>query len=255
MGINAESVLDKVWWPKYCALIREANRQNIKVILAYWESKSNKNGKIHDEDSFHRMWHEVIREFIDQHDVFFEIFNEPYGYSDAEWRDIAHHWMQRHARNSDSPERTRILVSGSGYNENLNGVSCDPRFEGCRLSFHLYSWFGGKHKTADAWKQELRQRIGAKNASRTIVTEWGVPMQNKSADFYSSQSTLTTDQAFAKAMTEVIFEERMGSCYWPGLRDGDDFSLLERMNDTTHLRLINDSGRSLLLNSFSGAVT
>ncbi|TAE91667.1 MAG: cellulase [Verrucomicrobia bacterium] len=250
LGINPDTVLDANWWPKYRALIREAEKKNLKVILACWESKSKKDGKIDDEDRFQQMWHQVIREFDDDEAIHFEIFNEPFGYSDEEWRNIAHDWMNRYVGAIADHDKSRILVSGSGYNENLLHVGADQRFAGCRLSFHLYSWFGGKHLSPDAWKKELQQRIGQENVSRTIVTEWGAPMKNRSIPYHLGQSPMTVDQAFLLGMSEFIREGKMGSIYWPGLRDGDEFSLLERVRETSELRLTNESGKVLLLDSF-----
>jgi hypothetical protein len=250
LGINPQTVLDQAWWPKYRALVREANRQKIKVILACWESPSSKDGKIDDHAAFRQMWDLVIVDFRAERGVFFEIFNEPHGYSDEEWRDLAHAWVRHYAPKIGQGDKSRILVSGSGYNENLVHVAADQRLQGCRLSFHLYSWFGGQHTNVASWKKEFEERIGTENAARTIVTEWGAPMKSRAADHYAQPPT-TAEQAFLQGMSETIRAGNMGSIYWPGLRDGDDFSLLERAGHGAELKLTNESGKTKWRESFA----
>ncbi len=250
LGINPDTVLSDSWWQKYRALIREATKRNMHVILACWESESRKEGRIDDERAFHQMWDRVTAEFGQEDAVFFEIFNEPYGYTDEEWREVAHQWLVRYLPRIKQQNKSRILVSGSGYNENLRQVGADRRFAGCRLSFHLYAWFGGKHQSPEGWEKELAQRIGQENVSRTIVTEWGAPMKNRPMPDRLSSSSMSVDQAFLLGMSSFLRKGKMGSIYWPGLRDGDDFSLLERIGATSELRITNESGKALLRDSF-----
>ena len=148
------------------------------------------------------------------------------------------------------PNRARILISGSGYNEWLSHVGADERFKGCHLSFHLYAWFGGQHRNREAWVKEIKERIGEANAHRTIVTEWGASMKSTPQDFFE-QSKLegkSKTRAFIIAMADVIHEWKMGSIYWPGLRDGDRFSLTNRNDDK--LEITNESGKQQVLKSF-----
>jgi hypothetical protein len=52
-------------------------------------------------------------------------------------------------------------------------------------------------------------------------------------------------------MSETIRAGNMGSIYWPGLRDGDDFSLLERAGHGAELKLTNESGKTKWRESFA----
>ena len=251
LGINPSTVLDERWWPKYGRIVREATALEMNVVLACWESNSSRDGKIDNPQAFDLMWNRVLDDFKDDRRVYFEIFNEPHGYSDAEWRDLAAAWMERQVHKIRNRDRSRVLVSGSGYNEHLAQVARDQRFDGCRLSFHLYSWLGGKHETLSGWKQEIATRIGRPNATRTMVTEWGAPMRNRPQDYYTEAiPDGDRDRAYVLAMSSMIREWGMGSIYWPGLRDGDDFSLTQRKEGTSLLQIMNESGKTQLQRSF-----
>ena len=248
LGINPDTVGDADYWLKYQAIIAQAKKLKLKVILACWEGASTRDGKIDDIQAFHKMWELVLRDLSKSEHVHFEAFNEPYGYSESEWREIAAGWLEKAL--PKMPNRARILISGSGYNEWLSHVGADERFKGCHLSFHLYAWFGGKHRDREGWVKEIQERIGEANAHRTIVTEWGASMKTTPQDFFE-QSKLegrSKTRAFIIAMADVINEWKMGSVYWPGLRDGDRFSLTNRNDDK--LEITNDSGKRQVLKSF-----
>lgn len=252
LGINPATVFDETWWPKYRTIVREAAALEMKVILACWESNSSRDGKIDDQRAFDLMWDRVLNDFKDDQRVYFEIFNEPHGYSDAEWRDLAGAWIERQGHKIRGRDRTRVLVSGSGYNERLAQVAGDKRFDGCRLSFHLYAWFGGKHETVSGWRREIEERIGRSNATRTIVTEWGAPMKPLPQDYYTEKvPDGDRNRSYLIAMSNVIRDWNMGSVYWPGLRDGDNFSLTERQKGTSILQITNESGKIQLQRSFN----
>ncbi len=248
LGINPDTVGDADYWPKYQAIIAQAKKLKLKVILACWEGASTRDGKIDNIPVFHKMWEQVLRDLSKSEHVHFEIFNEPYGYTESEWREIAAGWLEQVL--PKMPNRARILISGSGYNEWLSHVGADERFKGCHLSFHLYAWFGGQHRNREGWVREIKERIGEGNAHRAIVTEWGASMKGTPQDFFE-QSKLegrSKTRAFIIAMADVIHEWKMGSVYWPGLRDGDRFSLTNRNDDK--LEITNESGKRQVLKSF-----
>lgn len=252
LGINPATVQDSTWWSKYRAIIDEATKLELKVILACWESKGSKDGSIDDPQAFNRMWDQVLNDYGGDTQVYFEIFNEPHGYSDQEWRDLAAAWIAQHAGKIRGKDRGRILVSGSGYSERLTHVAADPRFDGCLLSFHLYAWFGAGIDSVAGWRKEIEERIGRTHAARTVVTEWGAPMKNLPNDYYTKDSPDgDKNRAYLVAMADAIRDWNMGSVYWPGLRDEDAFSLTERENGFATLRVTNESGKALLLRSFT----
>lgn len=248
LGINPATVADRDHWAKYQTIIAQAKKLKIKVIVACWEGLSTRDGKIDNIPAFQKMWAQVLRDFSKSEHVHFEIFNEPYGYSESEWRAIATTWLNRAL--PQMPDRSRIFISGTGYNEWLGHVGADETFKGCHLSFHLYSWFGEKHRTREGWEKEIKERIGQANAHRTIVTEWGASMKSTPQDFFeeSKLSERSKTRAFIIAMAGVIHEWNMGSIYWPGLREGDQFSLTSQ--EDGKLKITNRSGRDQVLKSF-----
>ena len=285
LGINPATVLNDDWWPRYQDIIdRAVHDHGYSVILACWEEASHRNGRIDNPDEFWKMWDKVVQIFAGKDRVLFEIFNEPHGCADEQWRNWAARWVDRHtehpphtavnATRTPGPDeetipilsdKQRILVSGTGYSEHVTTIAKDKRLDGCRLSFHLYSWFG-KHTRVESWKDELDRRVGIEHAPRTSVTEWGAPMKIRPNHYYCStssnnQSSYGDDgdkdgHESALAMSEVIRDWKMGSIYWPGLRDGDVYSLTERKDtaknttDTRHLWVTNQSGKARLQWSF-----
>lgn len=251
LGINPPTVLDGTWWPKYKMIVAEAVALDMKVILGCWEGASNKDGKIDNPAEFDRMWDRVVEDLKDNDKVYFEIFNEPHGYSDARWRDLAAAWIEREVKKIANNNRGRILVSGSGYNQSLTGIASDARFDGCLLSFHVYPWLAGRCKTVAGWRKEIETRIGAANFGRTIVTEWGAPMKNRPQDFYTTPPLDgNRERAYLNGVSDAIQEGNMGSIYWPGLRDSDPFSLTEREGGSFDLKITNESGKALVLRSY-----
>ena len=125
-------------------------------------------------------------------------------------------WIARH---SDVP-RGRVVISGTGYNDNVTGVGAAPELKGTLLSLHFYG-FWASDTTEAAWLANLRPRIGA-YGWRTIIDEAGSPMTiglnygNHEGNVYTS---------YLGALTQVAREQDMGIVYWPGLRTGDSYSM------------------------------
>ncbi len=250
LGINPPTVLDGPWWSRYQRLIAAARAQELQVILACWESNSQRDGKVDNDEAFGKMWDQVVRDYSDDAGVYFEIFNEPYGYPDAVWANLAARWLQRYEPLIGEGGRRRVLVGGAGYCERLGQVGSDRRLEGCLLSFHLYSWFT-RHRTVEGWSDELRKRIGEENQPRTVVTEWGVQMAGLSPKYYPREPKAGgRARTYLAAMTNVIRQGQLGSVYWPGLRDGDNYSLTAREPGSLELSVTNRSGLEQLRWSF-----
>ena len=77
-------------------------------------------------------------------------------------------------------------------------------------------------------------------------------MKNLPTDYYLNDAPGgDRNRAYLLAVSDTIRDWNMGSVYWPGLRDGDAFSLTERENGSSILRVTNESGTALLLRSFT----
>lgn len=235
LPINPNSVLE-AWWGAYTGAIDMAISKNMKVIIACWEAESSKDGRVDDLSSFWNMWQQVINKYKNIPNVYFEVFNEPHGYSVTELTDLYAEWLNRYA---DIP-RDRILLGGKGYSEDVTPIGADNRFDGCLLSLHIYAWWGSYTNPAQ-WQTTMRSRYGS-YASRTILTEFGVPMTT-GVDYNGSIND-NAEIAFLQGISTELRQHQISSVYWPGLRNGDSFSIQQLNGSGTNLSLstTNNSG-------------
>ena len=235
VGINPPTVLEGNYWDRWIGIVQAAQDKNMKIVLGCWDQKSSKDGKI--DDGFYDMWDVVIDRYKNADFVYFEIMNEPFGYSKNQLRNLCADWINRY------PEipKGRILVPGTGYSENVKNMASDSRFNGCLFSQHIYPWYGG-HTSENAWKNELKGRVGSSYKSRTIVTEFGVEMTTGYVYQYPISGSRHEKQhkSFLFGVPNQIRDWNMGSIYWPGVRDGDWYRLFDR--NGTDLTKTNESG-------------
>jgi hypothetical protein len=235
LPINPNSVLES-WWSAYTGAIDAALGKNMKVILACWESASSRNGLIDDTTQFWNMWQAVVNKYGSNSNVYFEVFNEPHGYTLSQLTAIYAEWLSRYP----SVPHARILLGGTGYSENITGVGADSRFSDCLLALHNYA-FWTSHATALEWEQDWQNRIGS-YASRTVVTEYGAPMTT--AKNYTGAINGDNEIAYIQGSTNKFRNSGIASVYWPGLRDGDSYSIQTRGGSGNNITLstTNNSG-------------
>ena len=154
LPINPSSVGTE-WWESYQGAIDAAVHHGFKVILSYWEGDDAKDGRVDDQAAFDAMWDTVVAEYGKNPRVYYEPMNEPFGYTLDEWVSLTSGWLEDH---SDVP-RKRVIVSGTGYNDDVTGVGAAEELEGTLLSLHFYG-FWANHTTEEQWKQNLLPRIG-----------------------------------------------------------------------------------------------
>ncbi|WEO93466.1 cellulase family glycosylhydrolase [Streptomyces sp. FXJ1.172] len=206
------------YWKSYRAVIDAATARGFKVILSYWEGTgAQKDGFIDDPATFWPMWDTVVKTYTPNRLVHFEPMNEPHGYTDSQWADIAAKWLSTYP----SVPRNRVFVSGAGYNDHVTSVCADPRLKGTYLSLHHYG-FWKDYATYDQWAADLKERIGT-CASRTVADEFGAPMTT-GLD-YNKPTPDNNSVNFIQADTDIFRKLGMGSVYWPGLRTDDTYSI------------------------------
>lgn len=234
LPINPPSVSD-VWWSRYTGAIDKAVSKNINVILCPWESASSRNGMIDDTTAFWKMWDTVITKYDTTSKVFFEVFNEPYGYSYSALTDIYAQFLSRYSK----IPRSRVLLGGTGYSENVTAIGADSRFNGCLLALHNYAFW--TTRTLSGWESDWRNRYG-NYALRTVVTEFGAGMTT--GKDYNSTANSDNEIAYIQGSTNVFRSDKISSVYWPGLRDGDSYSIQTRSGSGTNiiLTITNASG-------------
>ncbi len=234
------------FWSSYTGAIDAATAKGFKVILSYWEGTgSEKDGLIDNMSSWQAMWTTVVNKYGHNSQVYFEPMNEPYGYSKSAWADIVAQWISTFP----SVPRNRIFVSGTGYNDNVTSVCADSRLSGTFLSLHHYGFWNTSETSYSWWVNDFKSRIGS-CASRTVVDEWGASMTTGLN--YNGPINGSYEIAYVQADTDTIRSLSMGSVYWPGLRNGDTYSMETLNGSGTALYLTNNnaSGVSRLKHSY-----
>ena len=256
LPINTYSV-GTTWWNSYVGVIDSATARGMKVILSYWDDgRASSGGRLTDTNAFNSMWNTVVAKYGSNSLVHFEPMNEPHGYTAADWKNVAAGWLSARP----SIPRNRIFISGSGYNQDIQTMCADARFDGTYLSLHHYTFFSAA-KTYDAWATFLRNAIGS-CASRTIIDEFGSPMDT-GLNYHDAASTDNFVRYF-RATTQVLRELGMGSVYWPGIGgkltagQNDDWYAMQKLQGSgTNLTLTtpNVSGAERLKYAWGAGAT
>ncbi|MDR6610716.1 ricin-type beta-trefoil lectin domain protein [Leifsonia sp. 1010] len=223
LPINPASV-GTAWWGSYRGAIDAAIARGDKVILSYWEADTSKDGIIDDVPAWTSMWNTVVSEFQHTQNVYFEPMNEPHGYTLAQWVGVTSQWLADHRQ----VPRNRVVISGTGYNDNVTGVGDAPQLKGTLLSLHFYGYWAD-HTTEAEWTADLAARVGA-YAGRTIIDEAGSPM-TIGLNYGAHNGNVYT--SYLAAVTDFARSHRMGIVYWPGLRAGDSYSIESLQPDGT----------------------
>jgi endoglucanase len=231
-----EPTVTGAWWKAYKAVIDTAAARGMKVIVAYWAFH---NGKPDNASAFIDMWRIVVSEYQSNNLVYFDVHNEPYGYGDS-WKQAAADWLTAFP----NVPRGRVIIAGTGYDDNIKAMAGDSRFAGCLLQLHIYGFWHTSWTTRQQWRDDLTSSLGS-YAARTIVGEWGAPMTTGTD--YGVDTDGDAFRSYVRAASDVMHGAGVGSCYWPGLRNGDSYSMT-RLNDGTPLTLAvtNTSGLARL---------
>ena len=127
------------------------------MILSYWEANNAKDGRVDDPQAFDAMWDTAVADVhASNPHVYFEPMNEPFGYSLNEWV-VAH---DRLAGPAHDVPRGRVVISGTGYNDNVTGVGAAPALNGHVAVPALLRLLGARHDLGGL-AAEPEPRIGA----------------------------------------------------------------------------------------------
>ena len=211
-----EPTVSSSWWNAYKGAIDTAVGKGMKVIVAYW---AYQNGMPNDATAFRNMWQVVVSAYQSNDLVYFDIHNEPYGYSGTAWNTAAAQWLT----NFPNVPKGRVIIAGTGYDDNVVPVGSDSRFNGCLLQLHIYGFWHQDWTTQAQWTNSMTSALGSYGA-RTIVGEWGAPMTDGS-DYSNTNTTGDAFRSYVRAVSDILHNGGMGSCYWPGLRNGDGYSM------------------------------
>jgi hypothetical protein len=222
------------YWASYAGAIDAATAKGFKVILSYWEGVAHKDGLVDNTTTYWAMWQTITGKYAGNSLVYFEPMNEPFGYSQSAWANVAAQWIGTYP----AVPKSRVFVSGTGYNDNVTSVCADSRLAGTFLSLHHYGFWNTSQTSYAGWVGDLKNRIGS-CASRTVVDEWGAPMTTGLN--YNGPINGNYFIAYLEADTDTFRALGMGSVYWPGLRNGDTYSMETLHGSGTNLTLTNNN--------------
>jgi hypothetical protein len=242
MPINEPTVAS--YWGTYTGAIDTALTKG-KVILAYW---AYTGGRPTNTNAFYQMWDKVVAKYGGNPNAYFEVINEPSGYGNSDLDNMYNDWLTRYG----SVPRGRVILDGAGLAQNVAAVGNDRRLDNTLLAVHDYSFFAG-YESETEWANHIASSIGG-YGSRTVATEWGGPMApgSKNGVHYDTIDYSVPSGSFfadyVRGVSSKLRELGMGSVYWPGLRDGDWYSLTTKTGTGANIKLslANQSGLTRL---------
>ena len=238
--VNEPTILK--FWDTYTGVI-DMGLSKGRIVMGYWGPAQPSGPK--NMNDWWSMWAKIVEKYGDHPNAYFEIFNEPHMYNKSQLRDLYAQWLDKFP----NVPRDHILLDGSGMAQNVPDIADDPRFEGCLFAVHEYTFWNMSITTEQGWKNSFKGKVG-KYIDRTVCTEWGGAMApgDKAGvhyDYMDYNSTPTNYfMAYIRGMSDQLREWEMGSFYWPGLRDGDWYSMTKRSGEGANIKLeiVNQSG-------------
>jgi hypothetical protein len=187
--INETTANTATTWAAYKGVIDAAIAENMKIIIGYWLPPGTNH--IPDTTTWYAMWQVVVNAYATNEFVYFDVFNEPSGYSAQQFITLVHQWWAQYP----TVPANHILVAGTTTDIDVNVQGADTELAGCYLNIHIYD---NGTETAATAEANLKTHVGPYYA-RTIVSEYA------------------GGTAFLQGLTTQMKTWEMGSCYWAGL--------------------------------------
>ena len=236
MPIN-EATINGSYWNTYTGAIDKALSYGT-VVLCYW---SWTRGVPQSMTDWWDMWTKVVNKYGSNPNCYFEVFNEPNMYNATDLCNLYNEWVN--VRFPGVP-KGRIILDGAGLAQNVPAVGSDSRLSSCLLAVHEYSFFTSSYTTESQWQSHFQGYVGS-YASRTVCTEWGYPNSPGSKngvnydyiDYLASSGGSNYFYYYARGISKQLRSWNMGSFYWPGLRDGDWYSMTTKTGSDSSINL------------------
>ncbi len=210
-GINPQTTSSS-WWNSLVAAYDAADALGMNVMIAPWLPPGA--GRITDMNAFNAMWDVVINKYRGNSRFYFNLVNEPWGYTATELTNLAAAFVQRYS----TVPRGRLVIPGLWSDIDLCAVGADSRLSGTLLSIHMYTLGGETHPTEAGWINSFKARLCG-YADRAVLTEFGVPM-NTGVN-YNGPRDGNNNVSYFYALTDTVRELGMGSLVWTGVKEAN----------------------------------
>jgi hypothetical protein len=227
IAVNPKTVSDETRWKNTRNMADWALQAGGFVVFCMWDSNAHDvkhdghgDGLVDDPAAAKQMWITVARAYQDNPKVFFEAFNEPFGYKHP---DDYVAKMKSIIPDNESIKipHDRIILDGMGAAADVRSIRTE--WDGL-LGYHVYpNWIGDASKQRQPNYSNVVQEALAGVAHRTFVTEFGANLKQQGN--YTDSNNLDANIQFLKGMDDAFNVVKPRATFlWHGLNNGDTYS-------------------------------
>lgn len=222
VAVNPPTVSDDTSWSQTQNIVTWARNKGATVVLCLWGCNTNNlkgdghgDGLVRDESAAREMWKRVGETFGPDSGVFFEAFNEPFGYKNAK------RYMRTMRSITQDLPADRVIIDGLGYASDVQSIK--NLWPGL-LGYHVYpNWLPAGKRTQSGYST-LIQRALRGVGHRVFITEFGANVKRQGEDYDDSRSA-SHDVQFLKGMHDACGAVKpRGTFVWHGWNNGDSYS-------------------------------
>ncbi|WP_426505509.1 ricin-type beta-trefoil lectin domain protein [Dactylosporangium sp. McL0621] len=205
------------WWENYTAAFDAASALGMNVWIAPWTPPDGSGRITGGTTAFYTMWDKVIAKYSGKTSFYFDMINEPWGYSGSELTNLAADWLSHYP----NVPRGRMVIPGLYADQDICTVGADSRLNGTLLSIHLYTLGGESHPTEADWINAFKSKL-CSYADRAVLSEFGVPM-NTGVNYNGARDG-NNNVSYFYALTDTVRALGMGSLLWTGVKEANQYS-------------------------------
>jgi hypothetical protein len=178
LGFNTDTALDKTKGAEVLKTMKSYVDEMGAGIVCMWghgSSSSHGDGKVRNVDDAIAAW-KVMHAAFNGSNVFYEIFNEPFGYkSTSEYYGV----MQKIMQGAGLPEE-RCVLDGTGYADSVKELG--KVWKG-KMAYHFYpNWVGSGQQTQPNYSNRCQTDLGGVS-DRVFVTEFGADLSKNNKNY------------------------------------------------------------------------
>lgn len=230
--INPQTVSDPTQWQNTQNMANWAREAGGAVVFCLVDSnkiggvvstehKGHGDGLLDDIPAAKNMWATVAKAYETDPSVYFEAFNEPFGYTD-----VCKYISAMMQIIPDNVPANRIIIDGMDYGADVQAIK--DYWPGL-LGYHIYpswlpdpSWLPEADRTQSNYSNYLKTKL-AGVAHRTMVTEFGANLTL--AEDYNNSIGTSTPVQFLKGLHDAFnVLKPKGTFIWHGWDNKDSYS-------------------------------